>query len=128
MSKMISLLVSSSILVFSSAAFAGTWTCDLGLDGNQIMNLKVSGDAQGNLQAPANIKMAGMFGGSYSVMMDEAASDELVRAIIGQEDPRSKLRLRIMKEQTAVNTHVGYSLLMNFSIKQEFSGQCQFSQ
>jgi hypothetical protein len=114
-------------LLLSTPAFAGTWTCDTGLDGKIIYHMVAQGEENGHMNAQASVSVAGLPGGNLSLINDVPEKGELGRYIVGGEDPRSKTRLRIMFDQTAPNVFKAYSLLVNFAIKQEFEGTCTYA-
>lgn len=109
------------------SAQAGTWTCQTGLEGKQIYQAILKGDAQGHMLSPAQISIAGLPGGTMRVYGDTTAVDELVRVVIGAENPQSKNRLRIMAQPLEPGVYKAYTLLSNFPIPQELEGTCRFS-
>lgn len=119
--------VAALALLLSTPAFAGTWTCDTGLDGKQIYHMVAEGEETGHMAAHANVSIAGTPGGSLTLINDVPDKGELGRYIVGGEDPRSRTRLRIMLDQTAPNVFKAYTLLVNFPIKQEFEGTCTYA-
>ena len=118
----------AAILVFSSPAFAGNWICNTGLDGRQIVKIEVRGNEQATLRGPASMATAPFPGvAMFGVLAEQAAPNELSRSVIGYEDPRSKTRLRIMKEEISPNVYKAFTLLVNFGIKQEMDGACAYT-
>ena len=119
-----------ALLTFLSVpAFAGTWTCDLGMgaDGGAVYHMVVKGDAEGVLVQPAAMQVAGIPAGSYELYADPAAPDELSVSIIGYRDPRSKMRFRIMREEVRPNVFVAHTMLVNMQLKKELDGTCAYA-
>ena len=75
----------------------------------------------------ATVGVAGQGAGQMSLVAQTPQAGELMRAIIGGEDPRSKTLFRILNETIQPNVYKAYSLLVEFPIKQEFEGTCTFA-
>ncbi|MEK6555305.1 MAG: hypothetical protein AABZ31_08705 [Bdellovibrionota bacterium] len=117
----------STILMVSANCYAGQWNCVAGLGGKEAVTIAMQGTATGEFASEATVNVGGVGGGALSLYQDKADAGELARAIIGAEDPRSKLRLRVMNEQVAPAQYKIFVLLVNLVIKQELDGTCTFT-
>ena len=112
--------------LFLSTAYAGQWSCNAGLDGKTIVEIFIKGDEQGVMADTAQVKTMGISQLTLSVEPISAEAGEMTRAIIGAEDPRSKMRFRLLQQPVAPGQHPVFIMLENFAIKQELDGICQF--
>ena len=120
------LAIVSGILLMSFPSFAGQWVCSFGDAGKEIVRISMQGNEVGEFTSKASVTVAGMGGGNYSIIEDQPGQNEFIRSIIGAEDPRSKMRLRIMQAQISPSQYEAYTLLMNMPIQRELVGFCQF--
>ncbi|MEK7357276.1 MAG: hypothetical protein AAB250_12560 [Bdellovibrionota bacterium] len=114
-------------LTASLDARAGTWHCEAGLtDTTSVVTIEVEGDELGTIADHAKVTIA-QFPASYISRNDTPETDELARLVIGEDDPRSHLRLRLMNEMFDESTHKAFVLLVNMPLKRELDGFCGYT-
>ena len=122
-----SILAAIALLVLSPLAHAGTWHCEAGLtDTQSVVKIDIQGDEQGQMANHAQVTIV-QFPAKYIARNDVADTSEISRVIIGEDDPRSKLRLRIMSDMFDQTNHKAFVLLVNNPLKKELDGYCGYT-
>lgn len=120
-------LAALAILALTPTANAGTWHCEAGLtDTKSVVSIDIIGDETGAMANEAKVTIT-QFPATYIARNDDPEATELARVIIGENDPRSHMRLRIATDMFDAKSHQAFVLLVNMPIKQELAGFCGFT-
>lgn len=113
-----------------SSAFAGTWTCELGKthSGTYAYDLKLSGDRTGVTGATADVTVGGIAAGQFPVKTQQPESGEFQRLLVGVQDPKSKMLLRMMDSFIEDNVRPASMRLVYNPIPYDFDGTCTLSE
>ncbi|MES2963451.1 MAG: hypothetical protein V4760_06140 [Bdellovibrionota bacterium] len=116
-----------AILLGAATAHAGSWHCEAGLtDTTSVVSIELQGDENGTMGPEAKVTVT-RFPANYSARNDEPEASELARVIIGEHDPRSHMRLRIVTDMFDAKNQKAFVMLVNMPLKQELAGFCGYS-